>query len=224
MLNRPPAHDRRDGRARALHAFRDIARATDRRTAIFAHLPRTAVGNSAPLAHFDERATVAATLVFANANSLPFDWAARLAVGGSHLNFFLVRQFPVLPPEAYLERSDGGDSKRYVEFVTPRALELSYTADDVAPFARDLGYDGPPFRWDDDRRHRLQSELDAIFARMYGLGRSELEWILDAPPPADLFRSLKAAEVQEFGEYRTRRRILRAFDQLAQGHEPTLDP
>ena len=29
---------------------------------------------------------------------------------------------------------------------SPRVLELTYTAIDLAPFARDLGYTGPPFR------------------------------------------------------------------------------
>lgn len=46
---------------------------------------------------------VGSLLVMANMNSLPLDWAARLSVGGANLNFFIVKQFPVLHPEAYLE-------------------------------------------------------------------------------------------------------------------------
>ena len=53
----------------------------------------------------------------------------------------------------------------------------------MAPFARDLGYDGPPFAWDEDRRAQLRAELDAWYARAYGLTRDELRYILD---PADV--------------------------------------
>ena len=53
----------------------------------------------------------------------------------------------------------------------------------MAPFARDLGYDGPPFAWDEDRRAQLRAELDAWYARAYGLTRDELRYVLD---PADV--------------------------------------
>lgn len=50
-------------------------------------------------------------------------------------------------------------------------------------FARDLGHDGPPFAWDEDRRAHLRAELDAFYAHAYGLTRDELRYILD---PADV--------------------------------------
>ncbi|GAB4484538.1 MAG: hypothetical protein Fur0016_23750 [Anaerolineales bacterium] len=40
-----------------------------------------------------------------------------------------------------------------------------------------------PFRWDEPRRARLRAELDAYYARLYGLTRKQLRYILD---PADL--------------------------------------
>ena len=55
---------------------------------------------------------------------------------------------------------------------------------------------------------------------MYRLDRSELEWILDAPPPSSSFPSLKQHQVSRFGEYRTQRYVLEAFDQLAIGNVP----
>lgn len=136
------------------------------------------------------------------------------------MNFFILKQLPVLPPEAYLEETCLG--LKYVELVVPRVLELTYTAHDLEPFARDLGYEGPPFVWDDDRRHRLKSELDAIYAHMYRLDREELEWILDAPPPSASFPTLKKNEMKEFGEYRTQRYVLAAYDQMALGELPDL--
>lgn len=70
----------------------------------------------------------------------------RQKVGGTHLTYGFLRQFPILPPDTYDEPAcwTGGTSLR--EWIAPRVLELVYTAWDMAPFARDLGYDGPPFR------------------------------------------------------------------------------
>jgi hypothetical protein len=74
-------------------------------------------------------------------------------MGGTSLTIFLFKQFPVLPPSAYTPPN--------LAFIVPRALELTYTSHSMAPFARDLGYDGPPFAWDEDRRAQLRAELDA---------------------------------------------------------------
>jgi hypothetical protein len=41
----------------------------------------------------------------------------------------------------------------------------------------------PPFKWDEDRRAILRAELDAYYAKLYGLTRKQLRYILD---PADL--------------------------------------
>ena len=136
------------------------------------------------------------------------------------MNFFIIKQLPVLPPEIYLE--EGPQGLTWVELVVPRVLELTYTAWDLQPFAEDLGYDGPPFAWDEERRHRLKSELDAIYAHMYQLDRADLEWILDAEEPSQSFPGLKRNELKEFGEYRTQRYVLQAYDQLAQGQQPSL--
>ena len=153
-------------------------------------------------------------------NSLVLDWAARLSVGGANLNFFIVKQLPVLPPDAYVERTRCGAT--WVELVVPRVLELTYGAIELRAFAEDLGYEGPPFPWNEERRHRLRCELDGIYAHMYGLSRSDLEWILDAAPPSASFPSLKQHELKAFGEYRTSRYVLHAFDQLVLGKEPDI--
>ncbi|MEJ5186082.1 MAG: hypothetical protein WHT46_03250 [Candidatus Geothermincolales bacterium] len=47
----------------------------------------------------------------------------------------------------------------------------------------DDGIPLPPFKWDEERRARLRAELDAIYAKLYGLNRKQLRYILD---PADL--------------------------------------
>ena len=204
-----------------LQVFRGITNATNERTTLAGNLPQSGVGNSAPVLTYEKSKSIASALVLANLNSLPLDWAARLSVGGINMNFYIVKQLPVLPPEAYLEMAPAGGT--WVELIVPRALELTYTAWDLQPFAEDLGYDGPPFTWDEGRRHRLKCELDAIYAHLYQLDRDDIAWILDAPEPSQSFPGLKRNEMSECGEYRTQRYVLQAFDQLAQGELPNLD-
>ena len=53
------------------------------------------------------------------------------------------------------------------------------------------------FRWDEVRRAQLRAELDAYYARLYGLTRDELRYILDPKEvhgedfPGETFRVLK---------------------------------
>lgn len=79
----------------------------------------------------------------------------------------------------------------------------------------------PPFKWDEDRRAQICAELDAYYALLYGLTRVELRYILDPKDvygpdfPSETFRVLKEKEEKRFGEYRTRRLVLAAFDELS---------
>ena len=129
------------------------------------------------------------------------------------MDFFLVSQLPILPPSGY--RSED------IAFIMPRVLELLYTAWDLAPFARDMGYEGPPFPWNPERRAQVRAELDAYYAHLYGLTRDELRYIVDPQDvmgptfPGETFRVLKKNEMQEYGEFRTRRLVLTAYDQVA---------
>ncbi len=204
-----------------LHAVRQLARATDHRTLIAGVLPGNPLGHSSfVIGNEGDPVAVASALLAANMNSLPLDWAARCSVGGTNLSFFIVKQLPMLPPEAYLAEACKG--RLYAELVAERVLELTYTAHALEPFARELGYEGPPFVWNEERRHCLKSELDALYACMYRLDREELEWILNPEPPSVSFPTLKRNEEKEFGEYRTQRLVLQAYDQLVAGQEPSV--
>ena len=56
-----------------------------------------------------------------------------------------------------------------------------------------------------------------------GLTRDELRYVLDPSDvlgddyPSETFRVLKNKEIKEFGEYRTRRLVLEAWDKLERG-------
>ncbi len=77
------------------------------------------------------------------------------------------------------------------------------------------------FKWDEERRARLRAELDAFFAKLYGLTEEELRYILDPQDvfgpnfPGETFRVLKEKEIRQFGEYRTKRLVLKAWERLA---------
>ena len=61
-------------------------------------------------------------------------------------------------------------------------MRLTYTANDMAPFARDLGYEGPPLIWNDEERRHLRARLDALYFHLYGLSKEDAEYILSTFP------------------------------------------
>jgi len=195
-----------------LIGWRDICRSTDERTVIAGVTPLAAAGDTFLLMFpkIQDKRKLAGLV--AEQCSLVHDYIARQKIGGTHLKYHVKKQITTLPPEAYSEAD--------LAYIVPRVLELTYTSHDLAPFARDLGYDGEPFGWDPDRRHQLRCELDAYYAKLYGLTRDELRYILDPAEvmgpdyPSVTFPGLKRKEIAEFGEYRTQRRVLEAFDTL----------
>jgi hypothetical protein len=194
-----------------LLGWKDVTAATNERTAIFSVIPRVAVGHTLPLM-FSTVSTNRLTGLYANLNSIVTDYTARNSVAGLHLTYGYLKQFPVFSPDFYTEPR--------LAFITPKVLELTYTSHSLAPFARDLGHDGPPFAWDEDRRAHLRADLDAFYARAYGLTRDELRYILDPADvkgpdyPSETFRVLKEKEIRQHGEYRTRRLVLEAWDRM----------
>ena len=184
--------------------WRDVARATDERTAIAAIIPKVPASVTCPGIGFCEKCNGA--LLAANLNTLAFDYFARLNTGGIHLNWGILEQLPMLAPNSYYTRGDlvGGE-----KWITLRVLELTYTAWDLQPFARDCGYDGPPFRWDEARRFLLRCELDAAYFHLYGIERDDVDYILET------FPIVKRKEIAKHGEFRTKRVILEMYDAMA---------
>jgi hypothetical protein len=79
----------------------------------------------------------------------------------------------------------------------------------MAPFARDLGDTGAPFRWDEDRRAVIRAELDALFFHLYGISRDEVDYILET------FPIVKRKDEAKYGTYRTKDLILDIYDRMA---------
>lgn len=203
---------KRNWRRGWLLGWRDITSAHVYRTVIASIVPRYAANHKLPVALVQATPSLCGAFL-ANLNCLVLDFIARQKLGGNNLAFFVLFQFPILPPDFYTEPR--------LAFITPKVLELTYTSHSLAPFARDLGHDGPPFAWDEDRRALLRADLDAFYARAYGLTRDELRYILDPVDvkgpdyPSETFRVLKEKEIRLHGFYRTRRLVLAAWDRMA---------
>jgi len=109
------------------------------------------------------------------------------------------------PPNPHASGGDWGGAPPDIA-----AAVVAATVDDAAP--------PPPFIWDDDRRAHIRAELDARIARLYGVSRDDLRYILDPHDvegpdfPGETFRVLKEKELRQYGEYRTRRLVLAAWD------------
>jgi hypothetical protein len=188
-------------------AFRDIARPTDARTCIAAFIPTNAAGNTAPLILCDQP-PAEQSLVLANMNAIVADYLVRQKVQGTHLNWYIVEQLPVLPASAYKRRFG---PKTAAEIVREAVLELTYTAHDMAPFAVDMGYADeagealPPFTWDEDRRLRLRARLDALYFILYGIydpenaaqSRDNVRYIYST------FPIVERQEIDRWGTYRS---------------------
>ncbi len=201
---------------RWLLGWRDIGGSVNERTMIGTVIPRTAVGHKLPLALPILNPTAG---LHANLSALALDYCARQKLSGASIIFSAVKQLPVLPPRAYDGPVPWEPKRTLAEWVTERVLELSYTAWDLQPYARDLGDDGPPFRWDEARRAQLRAELDAAYLHLYGLDRGEAEHVLDS------FFVLRKNEERQHGEFRTRRLALAAYDAMASGEfRSPLDP
>lgn len=191
-----------------LLGWRDITNAHNERTVIASLIPRSATGDTFLLAMpaVDPRGVAC---LYANLCSIVLDYAARQKVGGTHIKYHTFKQLPVVSPSTFATPTAWLREVSLRDWILPRVLELTYTALDLEPFARDCSYEGPPFRWDRERRFAVRAELDAAFFHVYGLSRVDADFILDT------FPVVKKNDEKAYGEYRTKRAILEAYDVLA---------
>ena len=206
-----------------LLGWRDITFAHNQRTVIASMLPRVAVGHTTPLL-MPAIEPVRTAALYANLCCFALDYCARQKVGGTHLTYGLLKQLPILAPDTYDARAPWNLAVALTEWLLSRVLELTYTSWDLESFARDVSYNGPPFKWDPSRRFLLRCELEAAFFILYGLSQKESEYILGT------FPIVRKYEEQQRGEYRTKRVILELYDAMeraaksGQPYQTPLDP
>lgn len=192
-----------------LLGWRDITNVTVERTLINAVVPPVGIGNNLPLMWIDE-SPVARSLLMCIISSFICDFITRQKAGGTHINFYTMKQIPVLTPRSVASAT---------AFIRPRVLELTYTAWDLTGFAEDLGYHGPPFRWDDKRRTLMRAELDALMFHLYGIDRDDVDYIMGTFPIVE-----RRDRERYDGAYRTKDLILDRYDALAPFIPPAASP
>jgi hypothetical protein len=199
--------------------FRDIARATDVRTIISAVGPRAGYGNKLPLLLPTDTAAYrqAVPAIIANLNAIALDFVARSKIHSTSVNWYLVEQLPVVPLNRYTSARFG--VKTAEEIVREAVLELTYTAHDMAPFARDMGYVDEagtvktPFIWNDERRLKLRAKLDAVYFHLYGVtDRDDVRYIYST------FPIVEREESASHGRYLSRDLCLAWMSALAAGN------
>ena len=209
----------------AVIGFKDITSPTNARTLIAALLPPVGASNKLPLLLPDTLASAAvpgletrcgelpyarwAPLFVANLNSLVLDFVARQKVHGTTLNLFIVEQLPVVPATEFA-RPFG--TRTAEQIVRDDVLALTYTAHDMAAFARAMGHSSPPFAWNPEDRLRRRARLDALFFHLYGLDRDAAAYVLDTFP---IVR--REEEARYGGRFRSKDLILGFMAALAAG-------
>ncbi|MBU0966249.1 MAG: N-6 DNA methylase [Proteobacteria bacterium] len=223
-------------------AIKDVTASTNERTAIASMLAGVALTHSLPWLPTPHTAELNACLL-ANFNSFCFDYTARQKVAGLHLYGHYLNQLPVIGIPIF------NGSCRWSEvincfalWISPRVLELTYTAWDLEPFAQDCGWSASPFRWDEERRFILRCELDAAFFHLYLQATANGQWgitngevdaegkslairhsLLAAfPTPRhavnyimDTFPIVRRKDEAKYdGDYRTKRVILEIYDAM----------
>lgn len=190
--------------------WKEITSPTNMRTLIPAVLPLSGIGHKVPIFLPSAENRYISPALVANMASFICDYVCRNKLNGTSLTPFTVKQLAVLPPATYSANAHWEPGTKLLDWLLSRVLELTYTAWDLDSFARDMGYDGPPFRWDPERRFLLRAELDASFFHLYGLSRDDTAYTLDT------FSIVRKNDQKVHGEYRTKRVILEIYDAMAE--------
>lgn len=223
-------------------SYRRIARSTDERTLIATVVPTTCINENGVTLFSDDTTAVHWTLLLANMNNTVIDYTLRQHDCFSISNKE-TQTLPVLISSSYKTTSLQFVTARVFELLFT-AWDLILFADDlwreadeplrqallrqwdenaaatngghadaqrpewIGPASPD-GFPHPPFKWDEVRRAALRTELDGLYAHLYGLTRDEFAYILDT------FPIVRRKDEAKYGEYRTKRQCLEAYDRLA---------
>lgn len=207
-------------------AYRDVTKSTNERTFVLSCIPDSCgVGHTATLL-YAERGCMPGAVLLGMMSSLTFDYVARQKNGGKHMSTFIAKQLPLLTPDQIPSAMQWQ--------IVKRVAELCYFNHDMDGWASELWEEmseeqraelpqlgaHQPWVYNPERRAVLQAEHDAIFAHLYGLDTEDLVYILD---PEDIcgkgcinetFRVLKDNELRQYGEYRTKRLVLDAWNKF----------
>ncbi len=191
-------------------AYKDVTSSTNERTVIAAFIPRVGIVNSAPLMLTDKDLSPRRICcLLSNLNALGLDYVARQKVGGLHLNYFIVNQLPVFPPDHYALRCPWDRRQTLEKWISERVLKLTCTANDMVPLAEAAGFTPTIHKWVPTERAELVAELDAAYFLLYGLTRDEVEFVLST------FSRFKAERPSNLVGISAPSLLLKAYDRLS---------
>ncbi|MCG7285446.1 N-6 DNA methylase [Cellulomonas sp. ACRRI] len=190
--------------------WRDITGGVNERTLIPAIIPRSAVGHVFPVMILSRPSD--GPVLQALLSSFICDYLVRQKISGTHATYEILYQVAVPGPSDFQRPLQGVTECTLGEWVLARVLELNYTSERMAGFAKSLSGSTQssrgPFKWVPSRRERMRVELDAAMFVLYGLDRDEVEHVMDS------FFVVRKYEQRDHGEFRTKRLILEAYDAM----------
>jgi hypothetical protein len=219
------------------------------RTVVACLIPRKPAGHKIPFVLPSNSNAVTLLALYSGLTSFSLDYVARQKVGGLSLSYHYLKQFPVHPPDRYTPELLQYIVPRVMELTytawdlaafaddvwnesgeaLQSAIEAQWQDNVQATGGGHRGAQPPawvehsdqaneefphaPFMWDEERRRFLRAELDALYGHLYGLSHDELDYILET------FPIVKKQDIEDFGDYRTKKLILHCFDQLEEATE-----
>ena len=197
--------------------FCDVVNPATEKCLVSAMIPPNVIcGHSVPTILFENGSPADMLLWIAVANSLTMDFIVRKKVR-LHMSYTVLDSLPF--PRSW-------QTAPAAESIIERSYALTAVGAELEAFRCSApGSPGVPTGIDPvedpDTRAHLMAEIEVLVAReVYGLTRDDLRYVLD---PANLlgpncgvetFKVLRNREDRAFGEYRTQRLVLEAWDRL----------
>jgi len=222
--------------------FKRVTSATNHRTVVGPFVPYSAIEYTLiPMYPSTENLNKTICL-FANIWSFVFDYVVRQKTSQTSLPMYVIEQAPALPPSEYnindiefivprvleltytswdhsafaddIWQEADGDLQEAIMARWKQNRDVNNGGNNGAEapewLSRDVDADEqfpkPPFMWNEERREKIRAELDAYIANLYDLEEEELEFLLDS------FEVIKKNELNEHGEYRTKKLIMSIFN------------
>lgn len=192
------------GTESCLLGFRRVARNTDERTCIATFIPFGAASYGWILTAGPDITDLSA--LAAQYNSFAFDYVLRQFLSQPSVPQVTFGQLPTVT-QGVLSHYEGllGHTNSW---ITDRVIRLCATSESLRRVAEEGAAELAS--WAPATRRQDEAELDAAFFHFYGLTRDEVDYIMDT------FPIVKRKDLAEFGEYRTKRRILEIYDVMQQ--------
>lgn len=193
----------------AVLTFRKVTSPTNERTLLAAFIPPCGLVDSLQLILFTPpvEPRLQACLL-GNLNAYMLDYVVRQKIGNVNLNFFIVEQLPIFPPDHYAQRCPWNKRQTLEKWISDRVLKLTCTANDMRPLAEEAGFDPPVHKWNEAERGQLLAELDAAFFLLYGIDRDDMEYVLST------FQGLQSEGEPLPGMVPRTRGIVEAYEKL----------